>query len=64
MIQTDGRNVFRGIMRITNPIAGQHEEYGEWTYDHEHDRWHRVVAKGITSSYPAKMCKVVEDETA
>lgn len=66
MIEVDGYKAFRGTMRITpaNPDKEPFEANSEWLYRPDTDCWYGRERYRIISSFPAKMCKVVEDETA
>lgn len=57
MIEVDGYKAFNGTMRITPKtiLMQPFEISGEWLYKPEYDCWYCGE-----SSYPARICEIVE----
>lgn len=62
MILVDGYKAFRDAMRIT-PINGNspYEIFGDWLYKPKHDCWYVRPNSGMSMSFPADICEVVEE---
>ena len=60
MIKVEGYKAFKGTMKITpkTVLMQPFEIKGDWLYKPEYDCWYNGG-----SSYPARICEVVEDFT-
>lgn len=65
MIEVDGYKAFHGTIHVTPVIPGRvpFDVTGDCLYRPDTDCWYVQPERGFSSSYPADICEVKEDNT-